>query len=156
MGVDQEGYFGMKLAERTVRRQRHLHEVAHAAHIDEHLIRSFFSEPSAKLANHRSPVLPLFFRPSTQSRTSAAVSANEFGWRQDVSLHGALNVGLGRACFEIQFHVERVQLEEIAVRLARGRTRTPGNRFAASLSALARAARKLRRLRYAFRKFSRS
>src|SRR5260370_2013156 len=67
MGVDQEGYFGMKLAERTVRRQRHLHEVAHAAHIDRHLIRSFFSEPSAKLANHRSPVLPLFLRPSTRS-----------------------------------------------------------------------------------------
>jgi hypothetical protein len=29
------------------------------------LIRSFFREASAKLANHRSPVLPLFLRPST-------------------------------------------------------------------------------------------
>jgi hypothetical protein len=31
------------------------------------LIRSFFRKPSAKLTNHRSPVLPLFLRPSTQS-----------------------------------------------------------------------------------------
>jgi len=28
----------------------------------------FFGEPSAELANHRSPVLPLFLRPSTRSR----------------------------------------------------------------------------------------
>src|SRR5258708_5850753 len=67
MGVDQEGHFGVQIAERGVRGERHLHEVAHAAHVNEHLIRSFFGEPSAKLANHRPPVLPLFLRPSTRS-----------------------------------------------------------------------------------------
>src|SRR5260370_955176 len=65
MGVDQERHFGVELAERGVRRKRHLHEVADAAHVHEHLIRSFFAEPSAKLANHRTPVLPLSLRPST-------------------------------------------------------------------------------------------
>src|SRR5712692_12071473 len=65
MGVDQERHFGVELAKRVVRRKRHLHEVADAAHVHEHLIRSFFAEPSAKLANHRTPVLPLSLRPST-------------------------------------------------------------------------------------------
>ena len=66
VGMNQEVHFGVQLAERGVRRQRHLHEVAHAAHVQEHLIRSFFGKAPAKLANHRSPVLPLSLRPSTR------------------------------------------------------------------------------------------
>src|SRR5882762_11874899 len=77
MGMDQESDFGVQLAERGVRRKRDLHEVPDAAHVHEHLVRSFFGEPSAKLANHRSPVLPLFLRPSTRSRVS--VYAREKG-----------------------------------------------------------------------------
>src|SRR2546427_2159303 len=73
MRMDQEGHFGVQLAERGVRRKRHLYEVAHATHVHEHLIRSFFGEPSAKLANHRSPVLPLFLRPSTRMLGIGAV-----------------------------------------------------------------------------------
>src|SRR6267154_1350288 len=68
MSMNQERHFGMEFAQRGISRERHLHHVAHAAHVHEHLVRSFFGEPSAKLANHRSPVLPLFFRPSTQTR----------------------------------------------------------------------------------------
>src|SRR6266849_9368856 len=92
MRMDQKGHFGMKFAKRGVRRKRHLHEVPYAAHINEHLVRSFFGKPSAKLANHRSPVLPLFFRPSTRSRASAAVYANQFGFGEDVGLHRPFKV----------------------------------------------------------------
>src|SRR5205807_7266804 len=89
MGVDQEGDFSMQFAERGIRREWHLHDVPHAAHVDEHLVRSFFGKPSAKLANHRSPVLPLFFRPSTRSRTSAAIFTNEFACAQYLALNVA-------------------------------------------------------------------
>src|SRR5712692_11831305 len=67
MGVNQEGDFGVQLAQRGVSRERHLHEIADTAYVHEHLIRSFSGEESAKLANHRSPVLPLSLRPSTHS-----------------------------------------------------------------------------------------
>src|SRR6267378_5411136 len=73
--VNQEGHFGVQLAERGIRRERHLHDVAYAAHVHEHLVRSFFGKPSAELANHRSPVLPLFLRPSTRTRPSTTVFA---------------------------------------------------------------------------------
>ncbi len=68
MGVNEKDDFGVQLAKRGVGRKRHLHEVADAAHVHEHLIRSFFREASAKLANHRSPVLPPFLRLSTTPR----------------------------------------------------------------------------------------
>src|SRR5713226_10406435 len=76
MGVDQEGDFGVEVAERGVRGERHLHDISHAAHVDEHLVRSLFGEPSAKLANHRSPVLPLFLRPSTRTEEPRTRPAN--------------------------------------------------------------------------------
>jgi hypothetical protein len=82
--MDQESDFGVQLAERGVRRKRDLHEVPDAAHVHEHLVRSFFGEPSAKLANHRSPVLPLFLRPSTRSRESRTHLAN--GGAQDAAV----------------------------------------------------------------------
>ena len=58
---------GVQLAERSVGRERHLHEITNAAHVDEHLVRPFSSEASAKLTNHRQSVLPPFLRLSTQS-----------------------------------------------------------------------------------------
>src|SRR5438034_11281024 len=68
MGMDQKGNFGVHFAHRAVSRKRHLHEITDAAHVHEHLVRSFFGEPSAQLANHRSPVLPPFLRLSTRTR----------------------------------------------------------------------------------------
>jgi hypothetical protein len=76
------------------------------------LIRSFFGEPSAKLANHRSPVLPLFLRPSTHTRPRAAVSANHIGLGENVRLHGVFEVGLCGTGFEIQLRIERIQLQK--------------------------------------------
>src|SRR6267378_6103543 len=154
MRVDQEGHFGMQLAERGVSRKRHLNDIADSAHVDKHLVWSFFGKPSAKLANHRSPVLPLFFRPSTRSRESAAVFANELCLGKDVAFHRALNIGLRRAGFQTQLRIERIQLEEIPVRLPRRRTRTAITNFAEIVAALASAAGKLLLLRDAFRKFS--
>src|SRR5437867_1070752 len=52
MGINQECDFGVQLAECGVGRKRHLYEVADAAHVHEHLVRSFFRKPSAKLPNH--------------------------------------------------------------------------------------------------------
>src|SRR5438046_55831 len=153
MGVDQEGDFSMQFAERGIRRKRHLHDVPYAAHVDEHLARSFFGEPSAKLANHRSPVLPLFFRPSTRSRTSPPVFAKEFGLGNDVALHRPFQVSLCNAWFEIQLRIERIQFEKISVWLTRRRTRPAVADFAEVISALARAAGKLLLARQPLRKF---
>src|SRR5262252_246153 len=76
--MNQKGDFRMQLAQRRVCRKRHLHQVPDAAHVDEHLIRSFFRKPSAQLPNHLllnrfpkftgwswEPVLPPFLRLST-------------------------------------------------------------------------------------------
>src|SRR2546427_5641420 len=109
MGVNQEGDFGVQLAQRGVSRERHLHEIADTAHVHEHLIRSFSGEASAKLANHRSPVLPLSLRPSTREEGSAAVFANKFGLGKNVALHGALDVGLGSAGFRSEEHTSELQ-----------------------------------------------
>src|SRR5260370_16850448 len=56
VSVDQQGDFGVQLAEGGEGRERHLHEIADAADIHEHLIRSLAGENSAKLANHRKRV----------------------------------------------------------------------------------------------------
>src|SRR2546421_10987867 len=146
----------MEFAERSVRRQRHLHEVAYAAYVDEHLVRSFFGEPSAKLANHRSPVLPLFFRPSTRSRVSTSVFANQFGFGKDVRLHGAFQLRLCHARFEIQLRIQRIKLEEITVWLTWRRTRTAVADLAEIVSALPRAAGELFLPWYVLRKFPRA
>src|SRR6266849_9691932 len=63
--VNQERDFGMEFTERGEGREWHLDEIADAAHIENDLIRSFFSEASAERSNHRSPVLPPFLRLST-------------------------------------------------------------------------------------------
>src|SRR6266480_4057237 len=65
--VNEKSDLGVQLAERSVGRERHLHEITNAAHVDEHLVRPFSSEASAKLTNHRQSVLPPFLRLSTQS-----------------------------------------------------------------------------------------
>src|ERR1700731_3444540 len=69
MRVDQQGNFGVEFAKRREGRERHLHDVSHAAHIHEHLVRSLIGKASAKLANHRSPVLPPYLRLSTRLRS---------------------------------------------------------------------------------------
>src|SRR5437667_6379530 len=95
------------------------------------------------------------FARQREVETSAAIFANEFGLRQDVALHGAFDVGLRRAGVQAEFRVEGIQLEEIAMRLARRRARTAIASFAEIIPALARSARKLILLRHSFRKFSR-
>src|SRR2546421_10251524 len=66
VGVREQRHFSVEFAERGVGGKRNGNDVADTSDIHEHLIRPFVSKPAAKLSNHRSPVLPLFFRPSTQ------------------------------------------------------------------------------------------
>jgi hypothetical protein len=68
MGVNKKSDFRVKFAESRIRGKWNLDDITHAADIDEHLIRAFFSKASAKLANHRRPVLPPFVRLSTRQR----------------------------------------------------------------------------------------
>src|SRR5260370_14571683 len=65
----QQGDFGVQFAERGESGERHLHEVAHATYVHEHLIRSLVGETSAKLANHRRRVLSTAATVSTQGTT---------------------------------------------------------------------------------------
>ena len=78
----------MKLAEHGEGRKRNLDEIANAAYIDENLIRAFFGEASAELANHGKPVLPPFLRLSTQE--GVCVYAREKGttpaWSEQCTL----------------------------------------------------------------------
>src|SRR5579859_419403 len=66
VSVNEQRDFGVKFAERGIGGKRNGNDVADAAHIDEHLVGPFVSEAAAKLSDHRSAVLPLFFRPSTR------------------------------------------------------------------------------------------
>jgi hypothetical protein len=66
--VDEQSDFGVELAERGVCRERDLNKIADAADIHEDLIRAFFGEATAKLANHGKPVLPPFLRLSTSAK----------------------------------------------------------------------------------------
>ena len=72
-----------------------------------------------------------------------------------MALQGALDVGLRRAGFQAQFRIQGIQLEEIAVRLTRWRTRAAITDLAEIIAALARAAGKLFLLRHSFGKFPR-
>src|SRR5690242_638605 len=75
--------------------------------------------------------------------------------REDMPLHGALDVGLSRARFQIQFRIQRIKLEEVPVWIARWRTRSSVADFAEIVAPLPRAIWKLFLFRHAFRKFSR-
>jgi hypothetical protein len=66
--MDEKRHFGVKFAESGVRGERDLDEVAYAADVDEDLVRAFFGEATAKLANHGRPVLPPFLRLSTSAK----------------------------------------------------------------------------------------
>src|ERR1700722_8172303 len=68
MGVNQQRHFGVEFPKRGVGGERHLHEIPNAAHIHKHLVGSLIGKASAKLANHRSPVLPPYLRLSTRHR----------------------------------------------------------------------------------------
>ena len=113
---------------------------------------------SLSVPKSRRGVVP-FFRlyPLSRQRTektSAAVFANKFGLGKDAAFHGAFDVGLGGVSLEVQFRIERVQLEKIAVRLAGRRARSPVTDFAEIISALAGPTRKLLLLRDSLRKLS--
>src|SRR5260370_10195822 len=71
-----------------------------------------------------------------------------------MAFHSALDVGLRRARFKVEFCIESIQLEEIAMRLARRRTRAAITDLAEIDPALARSAGKLLLLRDSFGKFS--
>src|SRR5215469_16875655 len=85
---------------------------------------------------------------------SASVTADHFGVREDVALHGAFYVGFRGAGFQIQFCVERIQLEEIAVRIPGRRARSAMPDFAEVVAALPRAIRELVLLWNTFRELS--
>jgi len=63
--VNEKRDFGVEFAEGSVGGERDLDEIAYAADIDQDLIRAFFGETSAELANHERSVLPPFVRLST-------------------------------------------------------------------------------------------
>src|SRR5882724_3103649 len=64
-GGEERRHFRGEFAGRGEGGKRNGDDVADTTDIHENLIRPFVSEPAAKLSNHRSAVLPLFFRPST-------------------------------------------------------------------------------------------
>src|SRR5215467_5438297 len=66
MRVNQERDFGVELAEGGISGKRNGYDVADTAYINEDLVGPFVGEASAKLSDHRLPVLPLFVRPSTR------------------------------------------------------------------------------------------
>src|SRR3972149_8584323 len=51
-----------------------------------------------------------------RERCSAAVATHELRLREDVALHRFLDVRLGGPGLEVELRVERVELEEVAVR----------------------------------------
>src|SRR5215470_778691 len=58
MRVNQQGNFGMEVAQRRVGGKRNLNHVADTTDVYEHLVRPFVGESPAKLTNHRGSVLP--------------------------------------------------------------------------------------------------
>src|SRR5690349_9404825 len=94
-------------------------------------------------------------RPALFGLRSTPIFPEHFRVREDMPLHGPLDVGLRRAHFQIQFRIQRIQLEEISVRIARRRTGPSVPDFAEIVSPLPGAIRKLLLLRHAFRQFSR-
>src|SRR5215470_14856177 len=85
---------------------------------------------------------------------SAAVFPDHFGVGEDVAFHGALYVGLRCARFLIQLCIQRIELEEVPVRIARWRTRSSVADFAEIVAPLPRAIRKLLLLGHSFGNFS--
>src|SRR5258708_21509019 len=67
-----------------------------------------------------------------------------------MAFQGAFDVGLGRAGFEIRLCIERVELEEITVRLSGRGTRAAVANFAEIISPLTRTAWELLLLRHTF------
>src|SRR5256885_13155351 len=61
-------------------------------------------------------------RPSAILRHSPSpgIRSHELGFTQDMAFHRRQELGLGSAGLQLQEEVKRVELEEVAVRLARG------------------------------------
>src|SRR5260370_37386034 len=68
--MNQQRDFSMQLAKCGIGGKRYSDQIPHTANIHHDLVGAFIGKPAAKLSNHRSPVLPLSLRPSTQSRGS--------------------------------------------------------------------------------------
>ena len=68
---------------------------------------------------------------------SAGVAAHVLALSKDVTLHGALDVLLGGAGFEVEFGVERIKLEKVTMQFSRWRTGTTITDFAEVVAALA-------------------
>src|SRR5437773_340981 len=66
---------------------------------------------------------PTWSRRNKPRPSLALVAADDLGLRQDVALHGALDVVLCCSGGQIELGVEGIELEEIAVRLSGGRAR---------------------------------
>jgi len=56
--VDEQGDFGVEIAERCKGGKRHGNKIADAADIEDYLVGSFFEKTPAKKSDHRLPVLP--------------------------------------------------------------------------------------------------
>ena len=67
MGVDEQGDFGVKFAERGESGERNGDQIADAADIEDDLVGPFFQQAAAQESNHRKKVLPLFLRLSTRA-----------------------------------------------------------------------------------------
>ncbi len=86
---------------------------------------------------------------------SEAVATHQFSLRKNVSLHGALDIGLSCTGLQTEFRVKRVQLEEIPVGFPRRGARAAVTNFSEIVSALPSTARKLFLFRDTFREFAR-
>ena len=69
-------------------------------------------------------------------------------------MHGAFDVGLDGAGLEVKFRIEGVELEEIAMRLARRRTGTTVAKFVEIVTALVGAVGELLPVGYVFRELA--
>jgi hypothetical protein len=74
---------------------------------------------------------------------STAITPHESRFAQDMALHGAFDVRFGGSGFQVELGVERIQLEIIAVRLARRRAWTSIADLAEVVASLQRSAGKL-------------
>ena len=86
---------------------------------------------------------------------STAIFPDHLCVPQYMPLHGPLDVRLRRARFQIHLGIQRIQLEEVPVRIAGRRTRPSVPDFAEIVSPLPRATCKLLLLCHSLRKFSR-
>src|SRR5439155_22858089 len=84
------------------------------------------------------------------------VRAHQLALREDMLSHRLLHVFLGRTGLQVQRRVERIQLEEIAMRFSRWRTRTAIAKLSEVVEALFGARRDELAFRKVFRQLARA